>query len=484
MNNFNFPPSRFETFSIRNASWGSSLSRIMSASIQAVEPGTALSRKMRRDGDQLFIEDKSYDLSKINRVKVIGAGKAAYPMAAAAVKILHPHLEQVRVIVKEGHTLPEIPQMLALAGGETDDPGQQTIKVEVFEAGHPIPDENGINATTRLIDLISDSQPDDMVICLISGGGSALLVSPVEGVTLKDIQELTAQLLASGATINEINTLRKHLSLVKGGGLARCASPARVATLILSDVVGDPLDVIASGPTVPDNSTYGDARAVLEKYNLHGIIPGAIARHVERGLSRKIPETPKPGDAVFDRVQNVIIGSNLLACQAALRQAVREGFNSLLLTTWLEGEAVQAGRFLSGILRQIASSSHPVARPACIILGGETTVTLHGDGLGGRNQEMALSAVYDLDGLQDSALITLATDGGDGPTEAAGAVVTGNTLQRARSIGLEPGDFLKRNDAYHFFDQLGDLIKTGPTLTNVNDIAFLVAGNTDGVIPA
>jgi hydroxypyruvate reductase len=354
----------------------------------------------------------------------------------------------------------------------------------VFEASHPIPDEKGILATSRLIELISDSQPDDLIIFLVSGGGSALLVSPVRGISLGDIQELTSLLLSSGATIYDINALRKHLSKVKGGGLARFAAPAQVATLILSDVVGDPLDVIASGPTVPDSTTYEDAWEVLEKYDIVGITPSEITDHLKRGLSGELPETPKPGDPIFERVQNVVIGSNMLACQSAVRQATEEGFNSLILTTWLEGEASQAGGFLAAVLQQIASSGHPVPRPACIVVGGETTVTIQGGGLGGRNQEIALSAVSELESLQDVALITLATDGGDGPTDAAGAVATGNTLQRARSMGLDPEDYLNRNDSYHFFDQLDDLIRTGPTLTNVNDIAILIADHPERVVPS
>ena len=472
-------PSRFETFSTQESTWGPSAARIMSAAIQAVEPGTAVRRFLRLEDNLLFISDRMYDLSKINRIRVVGAGKAGYPMAISAVGILHPYLEQARVIVKKGYVQSETTHLLKAQTKDPDETHKPIKNLEVFEAGHPIPDEKGVNATRQLIDLVSNSQTDDLVICLISGGGSALLVSPVQGVSLNDIQELTSKLLACGANINEINALRKHLSKVKGGGLARSAYPAQVATLILSDVVGDPLDVIASGPTVPDSSTYEEAWAVLEKYNLKGNTPESIVSHIEKGLSGETPETPKPGDRIFNRVQNVIIGSNMLACRAAVSQAIEEGFNSILLTTWLQGEANQAGRFLAAVLRQLASSDHPVPRPACLILGGETTVTLQGNGLGGRNQEIALSAVSDLEDLLNAGLITLATDGGDGPTDAAGAVVTGDSLKRARSVGMDPGDFLTRNDSYHFFNHLGDLIKTGPTLTNVNDIAILIADHPD-----
>ena len=282
---------------------------------------------------------------------------------------------------------------------------------------------------------------------------------------------MTSDLLAIGASINEINTIRKHLSQVKGGILARLAAPAPLATLILSDVVGDPLDVIASGPTVPDPTTFEDAHEILQRYQ----IASPNITTVLQNRKSDIGETPKPGDSIFEDVHNMIIGSNRHAAQAAIKRAQEVGFNTLLLTTYLQGEARQAGRFIGAIARQIAQSDYPIPKPACIIVGGETTVSLQGDGLGGRNTELALSAVEDISGLNNIALVTLATDGGDGPTDAAGAVVTGETLSRAAQIGLKPAEFLARNDSYHFFDALGDLLKTGPTMTNVNDLAFLFA---------
>jgi glycerate 2-kinase len=287
------------------------------------------------------------------------------------------------------------------------------------------------------------------------------------------MQDLTAALLASGADIYEINTLRKHLERLKGGQLARLAAPAQMATLILSDVVGDPLDMIASGPTVPDTSTFQQAYDALVRYDLLGSVPETITRHLQRGIAREVPENPKPGDSLFEQVHNLVVGSNLLAAQAAVESARREGFNAMLLTTYLQGEARQAGRLLAAIARQMAATGQPLDRPACIVIGGETTVTLQGDGLGGRNQEMALGAVADMAGLENAALVCLATDGGDGPTDAAGAVVTGQTLVRARRRALDSQAFLTRNDAYHFFEPLGDLLVTGPTMTNVNDLAFI-----------
>jgi hydroxypyruvate reductase len=269
--------------------------------------------------------------------------------------------------------------------------------------------------------------------------------------------------------------LRKHLDRVKGGKLARLAAPARVVTLILSDVVGDPLDVIASGPTVPDQSTFEMAYQVVERYDLVERVPATIIELIRRGQRGQLAENPKPNEPLFGEVNNLVIGSNYQAAQAAVNQAREYGFHAVLLTTYLQGEARQAGRLLAAIARQMAASGQPVKRPACVVAGGETTVTLQGDGYGGRNQEVALGAVRDMAGLEDVILVTLATDGGDGPTEAAGAVVTGETFRRASQMGLEPADFLARNDAYHFFEPLEDLIKTGPTRTNVNDLALVFA---------
>ncbi len=379
-------------------------------------------------------------------------------MAGAVAKIFSNRLSGGIVIVKEGHAADQ-----TLEGTE----------LELMEASHPVPDERGVKGTENILALLEEAREDDLVICLISGGGSALLTAPVAGISLSDLQDLTKALLACGATINEMNALRKHLDRVKGGGLARAASPAHVFSLILSDVVGNPLDVIASGPTVPDTTTFQDAYAILEHYDLLEKISPDITEHIRKGVRGKANETPKPGDPIFERVQNFIIGSNLTSVEAAISQAQNEGFNTLLLTTYLQGEARQAGRVLAAIARQIAVTGQPIPRPACIVAGGETTVTLRGDGLGGRNQELALGAVEELAGLKNAALVTLATDGDDGPTDAAGAVVTGDTLKYAERAGLYPNDFLERNDSYHFFEPLGDLLKPGPTQTNVNDLVFI-----------
>jgi len=442
------------------ARWGQAVKNILSAALIAVDPAQAVAAHLQRRGHRLSINGRTYALDRIRRLLVVGAGKAGAPMAAQTAVILGDDLTAGLVIVKEGYGAP--PQTIS-------------DRLQLIEAGHPLPDERGVEGAQRMAALLADCTADDLVICLISGGGSALLTAPVSGVSLADMQALTSMLLASGASINEINTLRKHLEQLKGGGLARFVFPAQIATLILSDVIGDPLDMIASGPTAPDRTTFQDAWAVLQRYHLTDRVPASVREHLERGLRGQEAETPKPGDAVFQRVQNLIIGNNYQAAVAAMQQAKREGFNILLLTTFLQGEARQAGRFLAAVLRQAATTGQPIGRPACIIAGGETTVTLTGDGLGGRNQELALAAIPDLAGLPDIALITLATDGGDGPTDAAGAVVTGETQARASQAGLNVADYLQRNDSYHFFQQLNDLLRTGPTRTNVNDLTFLFA---------
>lgn len=451
-------PTRLMTHSLRSAAWGESAARVLAAALDAVDPAAAVATALQRHGDRLQIGERSYDLSRYRRVRVIGAGKAGVPMARAAAAILGQALTGGLVVVKEGHA----------AGGPLE-------RVQVREAGHPLPDERSVRAAGEVQALLQDGQPDDLVICLISGGGSALLVSPAAGISLDDLQRLTGELLRCGASIEEINALRKHLDGVKGGGLARLAAPATVVTLILSDVVGDPLAVIASGPTVPDPTTFQEAWSVLERYAILDRAPQAVLAHLQRGRQGELPDTPKPGDSLFERVQNYVIGSNRQAAWAGLAQAEREGLHPLLLTTYLQGEARQVGRVLASIARQAAGGEAPLPRPCCIVAGGETTVTLLGDGRGGRNQELALATVHDLAGLVDVVLISLATDGGDGPTDAAGAVVTGESFQRAQQAGLDPHDHLAHNDAYPFFAALDDLLRPGPTQTNVNDLAFIFA---------
>ncbi len=452
-------PASLLTESLRKSHRGAAISRIMAAALNAADPAEAVRRSLHWEGDALHAGDFAWRPAEGGRVYLVAAGKASVSMAEAAADVLGEWLYAGIIVAKRGQAPPEAPHP----------------RLYLYEASHPVPGEDSVQATRRIRALLSETRPDDLVLALISGGGSALMTAPVPGVSLAALQSLTRYLLACGADIREINCLRKHLDAVKGGGLARWAAPAAVLTLILSDVVGSPLDVIASGPTVPDPTTFLDALAILRKYDLVEKTPPEILEHLRRGAAGEIPETGKETDPVFEGVRNLIVGDNPLAARAALKQAAAEGFRALLLTTALQGEAREAGRFLAAILSEIARSENPLPRPACLVAGGETTVTLRGEGLGGRNQELALGAVRDLAGLPGLVLVSLATDGGDGPTDAAGAVVTGETLVRARQAGLSPEDFLRRNDSYHFFEALGDLLKPGPTQTNVNDLTFLFA---------
>ena len=414
-------------------------------------------RFVERQGERLIAAGRSYDLAAAERVRVVGAGKAAAAMAAALHSILGDRLSGGLVVTKYGH---------APSGAGP---------VELVEAGHPLPDEAGVAAAQRMAGLLAGGTGRDLVLAIISGGGSALLALPAEGISLADLKATTDLLLRSGATIVEMNAVRKHLSQVKGGGLARLAQPNPVIGLILSDVVGDPLDAIASGPTAPDPTSFADAWAALERYKLADQVPQPVRERLLAGVQGGLLETPKPGDPLFDRVQNVVVGSNRLAAEAAVEEARRWGLNALLLSTSVEGEARQVARVAAALVKEVARSDRPAPRPACLVWGGETTVTVRGTGRGGRNQELALAAAPALDGAPNVLLVTLATDGTDGPTDAAGAAVTGETAARARALGLDPAAYLANNDAYPFFEALDDLLRTGPTGTNVNDLLFLFA---------
>ena len=444
--------------------------RIMRAALTAVEPGAAVRRNLRLVASRLTIgnaqgTERTYDLDDFDRVLVVGAGKAGAPMAAAVTDVLGERLSDGIVVVKHKHVL--------------NDPAA-TGPIAIVEAGHPVPDDAGLQGAGQIVDLLNDTTGRDLVLCLISGGGSALMTSPVPGISLADLQKLTQVLLGCGATINEINAIRKHISQLKGGQLAQLASPAPVASLILSDVVGDPLEVIASGPTVPDPTAFGDAWSILERYGVLNDVPASITKHLSAGLRGDIPDTPKPGDPTFEHVQNVIVGSNRLAAQAAAEEAQQLGFDTMLLTTYLEGEAREVARAIAGLAKGLIRgetahpSGRPLSQPACLVLGGETTVTLRGDGKGGRNQEMALVAGLSLASWEGVLIAFLATDGTDGPTDAAGAFADGSTVARATHLDLNAEDHLARNDAYHFFQKLGDLIVTGPTNTNVNDLVIIL----------
>ncbi len=476
--------------------------RVLTAAIRAVDPQPAVHGRMKLEGDRLQIGSRGYRLGELDRIFVVGGGKAGTPMAAAVCEILGGRIAAGVVNVKHGHTAGaggwEVrfeSRLAAPPAGDVSAPApaqpcsgtlagaQQRVDtgpILILEAGHPVPDAAGQAGAERIAALLRGLTARDLVIVLISGGGSALLPLPADGITLADYQALTGQLLRSGAGITEINTVRKHCSQLQGGQLARLAAPAQVATLILSDVVGTPLDAIASGPTVPDRSSFTDARAVLERYGIAGQVPPAVREHLRRGAAGLIPDTPKPGDPLFGRVNNVIIGDNASAGRAAVAEAVRLGFRSTLLTTFLQGEAREVGKVAAGLAQGMACGQSDFGPPACLVMGGETTVTIRGRGTGGRNQELALSAAIALDSYplrpgNEVAVVSLGTDGTDGPTDAAGGIATGDTLARAGALGLDARAALAENDSYHFLGALGDLIVTGPTQTNVNDLVLVFA---------
>jgi len=430
---------------------------ILEAALYSVDPRMAISNHVRRINNLLLIGNMTFDLDGFERIFVVGGGKAGGAMAEALEEIVGDRLTEGLVNVLRGTKS-----------------SFQTRKILLNEAGHPIPDEDGVEGARKIIQLADMAKEKDLVICLISGGGSALMPLPAAGITLQDKQELTESLLKCGATIDEINAVRKHVSGLKGGQLAKAAHPATLVSLILSDVVGDPLDTIASGPTAPDTTTFNDAISVLKKYNLwKNMVPKTVTKWLEAGLRGKIPETPKPGDEVFDKTHNVIVGNNRTAALAACQEAKELGFNSLLLSSMVEGEARHVGTTYAGIMKEILDSNNPVPKPAVVIAGGETTVTVTGCGKGGRNQELVLSASLKIEGLRGVAIASIGTDGVDGPTDAAGAIADGQTIIRARDKRLDPKEFLMNNDSYHFFSKLGDLIFTGPTGTNVNDLTVM-----------
>jgi hydroxypyruvate reductase len=434
------------------------LDGVLRAALAAVEPGQAVRRALVLDADgALSVGGRRYRLADFRRALIVGAGKASAPMAAAVEDVLGDRLPiEGSVTVRYGHSAP-------------------TRDVRIREASHPVPDAAGVDATRAIVELLEEATAEDLVICVISGGGSALLTLPADDISLEDLQQTTDALLRSGATINDINVVRKHLDTVKGGGLARIAAPATTLTLVLSDVVGNPLDAIASGPSVPDTSTFADAVGVFDRFALWEHVSSSVARRLRAGLAGRVAETPKPGDPVFEGTHSVVVGSNLLACKAAAAAAEQLGLRTLILTTFVEGEAREVGRVLAGVLREVAASGYPLKRPCLVVAGGETTVTIRGQGRGGRNQELALSAALGLRGLEGVLLASIGTDGNDGPTDAAGAFVDGTTLDRAEAQGLDIQRYLVDNNSYTFFDRLGDLIRTGPTNTNVNDLYLLFA---------
>ncbi len=433
---------------------------IFKSGIKAVDPYAAVKRFVRLDGSRLILSPDStaqtvLDMDRYDRVLIVGGGKATAPMAKAVEDLTGERIRAGIINVKYGFTQP-------------------LRFTRIVEAGHPIPDQNGVEGARAVLALLAEAGEGDLVFSLISGGGSALLPQPIAPITLAEKQEMTRKMLACGASIDEINALRKHISSSKGGQMARAAHPATVVNLMLSDVVGDKMDVIASGPFVPDRSTFDDVIRVLKKYDLKDI-PETIRDHLDAGLAGRVPETPKPGDDVFRSVHNFVVGSNILALEAAAERAKALGYRTLILSSMVEGETREVALVHTAIAKEILKTGKPVSPPACVISGGETTVTIRGKGLGGRNQEFCLAASLDLAGLEPRVVVLSGgTDGNDGPTDAAGGVVDPFTKRRGAERGATAVDYLQDNDAYHFLEKTGDLLITGPTHTNVMDVRLIL----------
>jgi glycerate 2-kinase len=393
----------------------------------------------------------------LRRIFIAGFGKASVPMAKAVIECAGDAVEKGVLITKYGH-----------AGSE-----RFPENIRVFEAGHPVPDANGYFATQEIIAMLRETDESTLVVFLISGGGSALLTCPPKGISLEEKQTVTDLLLRSGANIHELNTVRKHISAVKGGRLAEMASPAHSLSLILSDVIGDSEDAIASGPASSDPTTYAQARTIIDKYDLTGKMPLSVIKHLARGLRGDIPETPKPGSPVFLKSENIIVANNILAIDAASKSAQKAGWRAEILSTDMSGEACGAAKYLAAMVRERLHTMRS-GEKVCLVAGGETTVTVTGGGKGGRNTEMALAFGIEMQGEEGVVFLSAGTDGQDGPTDAAGAIVDGLMVSEALRNGLDPEHYLRRNDSYTFFSKTGGLIKTGPTGTNVMDIQLIL----------
>ncbi len=407
--------------------------QIFRAALHAADPDRAVTKHLKFDGRTLIAGRARYRLSNFDRIQVIGAGKASAAMARAVERILGRRISGGLINVRDAAT--------------------HLRRIELNQSGHPVPDERGLNGARRIAEIAANATERDLLIAVISGGASALLPFPADPIALDQMQQTTRALLASGATIHELNTVRKHAEVLKGGGLAQLAAPATILALILSDVVGDDLDVIGSGPTVADTSTAADAAAVFAKYKIAPL---------------PLHETPKH----VDRVQNLIVGSNRMAIDAAAAEARALGYKTMVLSTFIEGETRDVAKVHAAIAKEILASGHPIRRPACILSGGETTVTVHGSGRGGRNQEFVLAAALAVENKKGVTIFSAGTDGSDGPTDAAGAIADASTLRR----GIDARSYLSNNDSYTFFEKVEGLVKTGPTGTNVMDVRVILIG--------
>jgi hydroxypyruvate reductase len=429
--------------------------KIFSAALEAVNPEKAIRRYCQIEDNRFRIGTNELDLDSFNNIFVIGCGKASAPMAYAIEGLLGDRISDGIVISKYGHL-------------------SDLKRIQLVEAAHPVPDQNGLKGTLRIMDMAQASDSKDLVLCLLSGGGSALLPLPAAPLTMMDKQQTINVLIACGATIHEINTIRKHTSAIKGGLLAQAVYPATLVTLIISDVVGDDLDVIASGPCVPDNSTFQDCLNIINKHNIKNDLPDAVVKHISDGVAGEISETPKRDDPVFDTGNHLIIGSNYDAIKAAGIEAKIRGYPPLILSSMLVGDTDEVSRMHGAIVKEIIKTGHPAPPPTCLLSGGETTVVLHGGGLGGRNQQFALTLAPEISGHHAIVGLCAGTDGTDGPTDAAGAIIDNTTMDKAEELGLDYRQYLNANDSYHFFKETDELLVTGPTKTNVMDLRVIL----------
>ncbi|MBI9074709.1 MAG: glycerate kinase [Desulfatibacillum sp.] len=430
---------------------------IFQAGLDAANPEQAVLSALHHNEDgTLSIGDLTLDLNYFKRIFVVGAGKAACPMARALEKAL-PYVTEGRITTKYGHVM-------------------DLDQVRVKEAGHPVPDENGMNGALEILTLLEETTEQDLVFCVISGGGSALLPIPSRGLTLAQKQAATSALLACGAPIQEMNAIRKHLSAIKGGQLARAAFPATLVTFVLSDVIGDDLDIIASGPTVPDPDTFKRCLRIIERHEMCLNFPAEVMGHLERGAAGAIPDTPKQGDPIFEKAHTLIVGSSRQSLAMAREKAQHLGYNTMILSSMVDGEAREVAKVHAAIAKEIAGTGNPLPRPACVLSGGETTVTIKGKGKGGRNMEFALAAALAIGGMDKTLIFSAGTDGTDGPTDAAGAYCHGQTYPGALAKGLDAWAYLTKNDSYNFFKKMDELVITGPTMTNVMDLRLILIG--------
>ena len=444
---------RTELLSHGNKRGREAILEVLKCAINVVDIYEATKKSVFIKNNDLHIKDLNYDLSKIENIYVIGGGKATFSAAKALDEVLGERIKRGCINIK-GNMRKRLKQ------------------IKVIEAGHPIPNERGYEGAREIMDIAKEAKKSDLVFCVITGGASALMPLPAENIALEDKKKVTDQLLKCGATISEINTVRKHISRVKGGRLAEIAYPSRVISLILSDVIGDRLDIIASGPTSPDNTTYQDALRVLVQYKLIDTSPRSVVGVLERGIKGLLPETPKGGSPIFEKANNIIIGSNKKALAGAKTEAEKL-LHVEILSSEITGEARDVGKWLAQKAKEI-KSSRSSNRPLCLISGGETTVTVKGNGIGGRNMELALSFAMEIEGIEGITLLSAGTDGTDGPTDAAGAIVDGQTEVKARATGVSPEEYLRNNDSYNFFKKIDGLFITGPTGTNVMDVQIVV----------